>query len=107
MSQRLIEIVTERARKLRAQYALQVQSLGTRIGLRVNRIPQQLRTTRIGDLLEKYAQAAENGKKPVTKAPAVAASLSKLASKRAPVPIAKAQPVTANATSPRGLKRKR
>ena len=46
--------VTERARKLRAQYALQSQGLRTRIEIRVNRIPTSLRSVTMGDLLAKY-----------------------------------------------------
>ena len=48
--------VTERARKLRAQYALQAQSLRTRIEMRINRIPSGLRKMKMGDLYEKYMQ---------------------------------------------------
>jgi hypothetical protein len=51
--------VTERARKLRAQYALQAQSLHTRIELRVNRIPTSLRNVTMGELLQKYAVSAK------------------------------------------------
>ena len=50
------DIVTERARKLRAQYALQAQSLRTRIELRVNRIPTSLRKANMGELLAKYRE---------------------------------------------------
>ena len=51
--------VTERARKLRAQYALQAQSLRTRIELRINRIPHALRKANVGDLCEKYQAAVK------------------------------------------------
>ena len=51
--------VTERARKLRAQYALQAQSLRTRIELRVNRIPKSLRKANMGELLEKYIEMSQ------------------------------------------------
>ncbi len=51
--------VTERARKLRAQYALQAHSLRTRIELRMNRIPASLRKANMGELLEKYMQMSE------------------------------------------------
>ncbi|KAM0705914.1 hypothetical protein Q7P35_007274 [Cladosporium inversicolor] len=47
--------VTERARKLRAQYALQAQGLRARLEMRVNRIPQALRKRNIQDLLDEYA----------------------------------------------------
>ena len=51
--------VTERARKLRAQYALQAQSLRTRIELRINRIPTALRKANMGDLFEKYMEMSD------------------------------------------------
>ncbi|KAL1984408.1 hypothetical protein VTN96DRAFT_9187 [Rasamsonia emersonii] len=62
--------ITERARKLRAQYALQAQDLRARIERRVNRVPVALRKVTMGELLEKYAatarpeEAAEPMKKP-------------------------------------------
>ena len=63
--------VTERARKLRAQYALQAQSLRTRVEIRVDRIPKNLRAALMGDLLLKYAesvkQEAQVMAKPVAK----------------------------------------
>ncbi|BCR87375.1 uncharacterized protein ACHE_31362A [Aspergillus chevalieri] len=46
--------ITERARKLRAQYALQTHDLRARIERRVNRIPVALRKAKMGDLLEKH-----------------------------------------------------
>ncbi|QKX55299.1 uncharacterized protein TRUGW13939_02391 [Talaromyces rugulosus] len=55
--------ITERARKLRAQYALQAQDLRSRIERRVNRIPVSLRKTTMGALLEKYSQVALSPKK--------------------------------------------
>ena len=65
----IFRAVTERARKLRAQYALQAQSLRTRVELRVNRIPKSLRTAKMGDLLLRYAesrrQEAEAAVKPI------------------------------------------
>ena len=47
--------VTERARKLRANYNIHAQSLRTRIEIRVNRIPMSLRKLTMGELLQKYA----------------------------------------------------
>ena len=47
--------MTERARKLRAQYALQAQGLRARLEMRVNRIPQALRKRNLGELLEEHA----------------------------------------------------
>ncbi|KAL2841924.1 Borealin N terminal-domain-containing protein [Aspergillus pseudoustus] len=49
--------ITERARKLRAQYALQAQDLRARIERRVNRIPIALRKANMGELLEKHNAA--------------------------------------------------
>ncbi|CAF9908455.1 MAG: hypothetical protein HETSPECPRED_008083 [Heterodermia speciosa] len=51
--------VTERARKLRAQYALRAQSLRTRIELRINRIPHSLRKANMGELCQKYQEAVK------------------------------------------------
>ncbi|OCL08768.1 hypothetical protein AOQ84DRAFT_354321 [Glonium stellatum] len=48
--------ITERARKLRAQYSLHTQGLRSRLEIRVNRIPQALRTTNIMDLINKYSE---------------------------------------------------
>lgn len=52
-------VVTERARKLRAQYALQAQGLRARLEMRVNRIPQALRKRNIQDLLDEHADRAK------------------------------------------------
>ncbi|KAL8655851.1 MAG: hypothetical protein Q9226_002880 [Calogaya cf. arnoldii] len=46
--------ITERARKLRAQYALQAQNLRTRMEMRVNRIPTAMRQANMGELYDKY-----------------------------------------------------
>ncbi|PKS06521.1 hypothetical protein jhhlp_007269 [Lomentospora prolificans] len=48
--------ITERARRLRAQYNLQAQGLRSRIEIRVNRIPISLRKMTMGDLLAKFEQ---------------------------------------------------
>lgn len=48
--------VTERARKLRANYNIHAQSLRTRVEIRVNRIPLALRKLTMGELLEKYSK---------------------------------------------------
>ena len=50
-------VVADRARKLRAQYALQAQGLRTRLEMRINRIPRHLRKMNMGDLLQKHQQA--------------------------------------------------
>ncbi|KAJ4408251.1 hypothetical protein N0V82_009737 [Gnomoniopsis sp. IMI 355080] len=52
--------ITERARKLRAQYNLQAQGLRTRIEIRVNRIPMALRKAKMGELADRYV----NGQHP-------------------------------------------
>ena len=54
-------LVTERARKLRAQYALQSSDLRARIERRVNRIPVSLRKANMGELLEKHNAQARRG----------------------------------------------
>ncbi|KAJ5085117.1 hypothetical protein N7532_009888 [Penicillium argentinense] len=46
--------ITERARKLRSQYALQANDLRARIERRVNRIPVSLRKANMGELYEKH-----------------------------------------------------
>lgn len=51
--------VTERARKLRAQFALQAQGLRARLEMRVNRIPQALRKRNIQDLLDEHEDKAK------------------------------------------------
>lgn len=61
--------VTERARKLRAQYALQAQSLRTRIELRINRIPTSLRKANMGELYEKYQEISKAKQKAVPEEP--------------------------------------
>ncbi|GAB7363771.1 hypothetical protein MBLNU230_g4339t1 [Neophaeotheca triangularis] len=48
--------ISERARKLRAQYALQAQGLRARLEMRVNRIPQALRKRKMCDLAEEHAE---------------------------------------------------
>lgn len=54
-----IATVTERARKLRAQYMLQAQGLRTRIEIRVNRIPMALRRAKMGDLYIKHSETSK------------------------------------------------
>ncbi|KAH7326646.1 Borealin N terminal-domain-containing protein [Stachybotrys elegans] len=48
--------ITERARRLRAQYNLQAQGLRSRVQIRINRIPTALRKVKMGDLLAKYLE---------------------------------------------------
>ncbi|KAE8445901.1 hypothetical protein EG329_012680 [Mollisiaceae sp. DMI_Dod_QoI] len=59
-------IVTERARKLRAQYTMQAQQLRTRIEIRFNRIPAALRKAKMGDLLLKYSETASKPAAPAS-----------------------------------------
>ncbi|PSR99376.1 Borealin N terminal-domain-containing protein [Coniella lustricola] len=77
--------ITERARKLRAQYNLQAQGLRTRIEIRVNRIPGALRKAKMGDLADKY----KNGQHPQQAKAASSAALPSApcaASRPPPVP---------------------
>lgn len=55
-----LDAVTERARRLRAQYHLQTQGLRSRIEIRVNRIPTSLRKVKMGDLLLKCLEQERN-----------------------------------------------
>lgn len=48
--------MTERARKLRAEYAEHASSLRLRLEMKVNKIPVGLRNRKMGDLLEEFAQ---------------------------------------------------
>ncbi|RAH49691.1 uncharacterized protein BO95DRAFT_511454 [Aspergillus brunneoviolaceus CBS 621.78] len=56
--------ITERARKLRAQYALQANDLRARIERRINRIPIALRRANMGELLEKHMRAHQENTSP-------------------------------------------
>ncbi|KAK7430884.1 hypothetical protein QQZ08_002674 [Neonectria magnoliae] len=51
--------ITERARRLRAQYNLQAQGLRSRIEIRVNRIPVSQRKVKMGDILLRYLEQEE------------------------------------------------
>ncbi|KAL2266587.1 hypothetical protein VTJ83DRAFT_5939 [Remersonia thermophila] len=51
--------ITERARKLRANYNIHAQSLRTRIEIRVNRIPLALRKLTMEELLERCAKEVQ------------------------------------------------
>lgn len=60
-------LVTERARKLRSQYALHINDLRARIERRVNRVPVALRKATLGELLEKIgSNASSSSIQPVT-----------------------------------------
>ncbi|KAM3514779.1 hypothetical protein MY11210_001620 [Beauveria gryllotalpidicola] len=56
--------ITERARRLRAQYHLQAQGLRSRIEIRINRIPTALRKMKMGDLLLKYLHQEQAALRP-------------------------------------------
>lgn len=62
--------ITERARKLRAQYAVQCADLRSRIERRVNRIPTAVRKMTMAELMRKHAV---NSKPQATRQPALAA----------------------------------
>ncbi|KAI0124679.1 Borealin N terminal-domain-containing protein [Xylariales sp. AK1849] len=51
--------ITERARRLRAQYNVQAQQLRSRVEMRVNRIPTALRKIKMGELLIRHAEAQQ------------------------------------------------
>ena len=48
--------MTERARKLRTQYAEHAASLKMRLETRLLRVPQALRKRKMGDLLDEFVQ---------------------------------------------------
>ncbi|KAF2099863.1 hypothetical protein NA57DRAFT_55801 [Rhizodiscina lignyota] len=60
--------ITERARKLRAVYALHAQGLRSRLEMRINRIPQSLRSTNIEELINKYSEQQTTSKSAVSTA---------------------------------------
>ncbi|KAI4177928.1 MAG: hypothetical protein LQ343_000012 [Gyalolechia ehrenbergii] len=93
--------VTERARKLRAQYALQAQSLRTRIELRVNRIPTAMRKAKMGELYEKYIESTKSPTIPPTSQSTLPAEVPHLSPAKA------ASPSKQGGTAPlqRGIKR--
>ncbi|KAI0478685.1 Borealin N terminal-domain-containing protein [Xylariaceae sp. FL0804] len=62
--------VTERARRLRAQYNIQAQQLRSRVEMRVNRIPRTLRRVPMGELLAKSLEPQQQAQ--ASKAPYVA-----------------------------------
>ncbi|KAI1479880.1 hypothetical protein K445DRAFT_366621 [Daldinia sp. EC12] len=84
--------ITERARRLRAQYNIQAQQLRSRVEMRVNRIPTALRKLKMGELLSKSLQTQQPPRPPkstyVTKPPPVPAKDSASAKPlpRKPVP---------------------
>src|SRR6266700_5554102 len=95
-------LVTERARKLRAQYGLHTQGLRSRLEIRVNRIPQALRTTNIMDLINKYSEQG-NPIRPV----APVASKHHVAEAARPAIVHKPASELTSPTRLRGIKRSR
>jgi len=55
-----ISTVTERARQLRAHYALQCSDLRARIERRINRVPIGLRDTKMGELMAQHQDSQTN-----------------------------------------------
>ncbi|KAM5356091.1 hypothetical protein ACJ41O_002737 [Fusarium nematophilum] len=51
--------ITERARRLRAQYSFMAQTVRSRVEMRINRIPMSLRHVKMGDLFQKYLEQEE------------------------------------------------
>ena len=98
--------VTERARKLRAQYALQAQSLRTRIELRVNRIPKSLRKANMGELLERYIEMSQPKQKGPVEASKTVKAVNEPIAPQTRILISE-DPESAPALRSRGSKRKR
>ncbi|KAF4449653.1 nbl1 borealin protein [Fusarium austroafricanum] len=67
--------ITERARRLRAQYNYMATTVRSRIEMRLNRVPMSMRNVKMGDLLQKYldqeqqraAKSAAQRKPPTTR----------------------------------------
>ncbi|RYP27718.1 hypothetical protein DL767_007555 [Monosporascus sp. MG133] len=51
--------ITERARRLRAQYNIQAQQLRSRVEMRINRIPTTLRKAKMGELFAKSSAESQ------------------------------------------------
>ncbi|ORY60147.1 Borealin N terminal-domain-containing protein [Pseudomassariella vexata] len=64
--------LTERARRLRAQYNVQAQQLRSRVEMRVNRIPTSLRRAKMGDLLAKHTEPSQQQQSRAPRSPFVA-----------------------------------
>jgi Nbl1 / Borealin N terminal len=92
--------VTERARKLRAQYALHAQGLQSRLEMRINRVPKQLRTTNIAELIDQYSEQLEPSLKRPLPVPQSAVASSKAALNSRIQPIQPSSPARS-----RGMKR--
>ncbi|RMJ11274.1 hypothetical protein BHE90_008147 [Fusarium euwallaceae] len=48
--------ITERARRLRAQYSFMATTVRSRVEMRINRIPMSMRHVKMGDLLQKFLE---------------------------------------------------
>ncbi|KAM0437661.1 hypothetical protein ACHAPT_002025 [Fusarium lateritium] len=48
--------ITDRARRLRAQYSFMATTVRSRVEMRINRIPMSMRHVKMGDLLQKYLE---------------------------------------------------
>ncbi|KAI9819536.1 MAG: hypothetical protein M1827_006985 [Pycnora praestabilis] len=81
--------ITERARKLRAQYTLQSQGLRNRIELRVNRIPMALRKATMGEIMVRFARPLNANQSVIS--PVLAPAESSI-----PTALSAALPVTSN-----------
>ncbi|EMR63180.1 hypothetical protein UCREL1_9894 [Eutypa lata UCREL1] len=64
--------LTERARRLRAQYNIQAQQLRSRVEMRINRIPTTLRKMKMGELLAKSLEPQQQPPKAPPKSPSYA-----------------------------------
>ncbi|KAI1244102.1 hypothetical protein MGN70_013971 [Eutypa lata] len=64
--------LTERARRLRAQYNIQAQQLRSRVEMRINRIPTTLRKMKMGELLAKSLEPPQQPPKAPPKSPSYA-----------------------------------
>ncbi|TLD25865.1 hypothetical protein E2P81_ATG09522 [Venturia nashicola] len=92
--------ITERARKLRAQCALHAQGLRSRLEMRINRVPKQLRTTNIAELIDQYSEHLEPLSKRPLPIPQANAASSKAAQNARPQPAQRS-----SSARPRGTKR--
>ncbi|KAL7628144.1 hypothetical protein AAE478_002342 [Parahypoxylon ruwenzoriense] len=89
--------VTERARRLRAQYNIQAQQLRSRVEMRINRIPSALRKARMGELLSKSLQPQQPPQPPkstyVAKPPPVPAKDATFPKPLPPKPVPASKPI--------------
>ncbi|CAL8582825.1 hypothetical protein XPA_008468 [Xanthoria parietina] len=96
--------ITERARKLRAQYALQAQNLRARMELRVNRIPTAMRQANMGELYDKYLESTQQ-QPSVNETKKLAEKTNAPASPRSTKPTVCSPKKQMEAAPPRGTKR--